>query len=54
MLPIEEYLRQKKTCLWGRAFDVNDPDGRRKAAEWLTSELNQLAAFINHNGGATE
>lgn len=33
---IREYLLDKGATLWGRAYDVNDPDGMEAAVDFIT------------------
>lgn len=34
-----EHLSTLHTSLWGRAWDVDSDDGRRRAAEWLVEQI---------------
>ena len=36
---LEDYLASKQCVMWGRTFDVTQPDTRRQAAEWLYSQI---------------
>lgn len=38
----DRYLAKKNVILWGRAFDLNEPSSRLRAAEWLAHEMTSV------------
>lgn len=36
---IEQYLEQLYCTLWGTAFVVSNPEGRREAAVWFAQQI---------------
>lgn len=42
---VERMLASRKVGLWG-AFDISDSKGRRKAAEWLTVQVEETVRFL--------
>jgi hypothetical protein len=41
----ERYLTDRHCTLWGSAFTIIDPKGRREAAEWLAAQIEGVLAI---------
>lgn len=37
-----DYLSSLNATLFGRAFDISRPSGRKQAAQWLVDQLNDV------------
>ncbi len=46
---VETWLADKHCGLWAQ-FSVNDPDGRRRAAEWFVKEVNEFGDWVRRQG----
>lgn len=44
---VEKMLLDSKCTLWGRAFDTYSRSGRKRAADWLMSQLEEINAIAN-------
>ncbi len=38
----DEFLASRHCVLWGTAFEIHSPNGRRAAAEWFASQIARL------------
>lgn len=42
---VELWMAEKRTTLWGRSFDINQPESRRQAAEWFVAQVDALVEW---------